>query len=46
MRTLPFETRATLLAMLWADAALAAARAAKTIATVVATDVIDMAFIC
>jgi hypothetical protein len=46
IRTVPFETRATLLAMLCAGAiAAAAARAARTIAVVLASDVIRRLFI-
>src|ERR1700730_11901934 len=40
MRTVPFETRATLLAMLWPDAAYAVpARAARAPAVVTASDI-------
>ena len=46
MRTVPFETRATLLAMLWAGATPATDRAARTIPIVLATDVIVNVFIC
>jgi hypothetical protein len=47
MRTVPFETRATLLAMLCAAAASAApARAARTTTAVPAIDVIRIVFIC
>jgi hypothetical protein len=47
IRTLPFETRATLLAILCAGATDAApARAARTTAVVPASDVILSVFIC
>jgi hypothetical protein len=47
MRTVPFETRATLLAMLCAIAPFAPeARAARATAVVPASDVSRIAFIC
>jgi len=47
MRTVPFETRATLLAMLCAGATAATpARAARTTAVVPTSDVIRNVFIC
>jgi hypothetical protein len=47
MRTVPFETRATLPAMLCADATDATpARAARTAAVVPTSDVIRNVFIC
>jgi hypothetical protein len=47
MRTVPFETRATLLAMLWAVALCAAeTRAARRTAVVLASDVIESFVIC
>jgi hypothetical protein len=47
IRTVPFETRATLLAMLCAGATIATpARAARTTAVVPASDFIWSLFIC
>jgi hypothetical protein len=47
MRTVPFETRATLLAMLCAGTTVATpASAARTTAALPASDVVRMVFIC
>jgi hypothetical protein len=46
IRTLPFETRATLLAMLCAEATVAPARAAKAITDAFATEVLNQVLIC
>jgi hypothetical protein len=46
IRTVPLETRATLLAMLCAEATVAPARAAKAITATFATEVLRCVFIC